>query len=179
MNDFPDGPFDIIYADPPWSYDNRMKCNAQGDRWTSGAENHYPTMGTAEIGELPVQGIAADDCLLFMWVTNPLLEDGLRVGKEWGFKYVTVGFVWVKNRPLAGNYTMGQTELCAIFKRGRIPQPRGARNVRQLIEAPLGRHSEKPSEARERIEEMFPEQRKIELFARMAVPGWDSWGNEI
>ena len=70
-----------------------------------------------------------------------------------------------------GFYTMSQCELCLVFRRGRIPTPRGARNERQLVRAERGPHSAKPEEVRRRIERMFPEQRKIELFARREVPG--------
>jgi N6-adenosine-specific RNA methylase IME4 len=74
---------------------------------------------------------------------------------------------------------MSQMELCLIGKRGKIPQPRGSRNVRQLVTSLRGRHSEKPDEVRKRIEEMFPHQNKIELFARQAPRGWDIWGDEV
>lgn len=74
---------------------------------------------------------------------------------------------------------MSQCELCLIGKRGRIPTPRGARNVRQFVSSMRGRHSQKPDEVRRRIEEMFPTQRKLEMFARVAALGWDVWGNEV
>ena len=87
--------------------------------------------------------------------------------------------MWDKERVNPGFYTMSQCELCLIGKRGKIPQPRGARNVRQLIKSLRGRHSEKPAEVRARIDRMFPTQRKIELFARERVRGWDAWGDEV
>ena len=74
---------------------------------------------------------------------------------------------------------MSQCELCLVFKRGKIPQPRGARNVRQLVQTKRTRHSEKPEAVRERIEQMFPNQTKIELFARKQTRGWDTWGLEV
>ena len=77
-----------------------------------------------------------------------------------------------------GFYTMSQCELCLVFKRGKIPTPRGKRNVRQLVSAKRGPHSVKPDEVRLRIEAMFPSQRKIELFARKGVAGWEPWGLE-
>ncbi|MDE2802344.1 MAG: MT-A70 family methyltransferase, partial [Chloroflexota bacterium] len=76
-------------------------------------------------------------------------------------------------------YTLSQCELCLVFKRGRIPFPRGSRNERQLITARRGHHSAKPEEARRRIERMFPRQAKIELFARRRAPGWEAWGLEL
>jgi len=78
-----------------------------------------------------------------------------------------------------GRYTLSQTEMCLVFKRGRIPSPRGARNIRQLITVPRGAHSEKPEQVIDGITKMFPEQKKIELFARKNYIGWDNWGLEI
>ena len=95
-----------------------------------------------------------------------------------GFSWATVAFVWNKLRTNPGFYTLSQCELCLVFKRGRIPQPRGARNVRQYLEAERGVHSAKPDEVRVRIAEMFPDQSKIELFARTHHPGWHAWGLE-
>ncbi len=77
-----------------------------------------------------------------------------------------------------GHYTLSQCELCLVFRRGRIPTPRGSRNERQLVAAPRGAHSEKPAEVRRRIERMFPGQKKIELFARTRAPGWEAWGRD-
>lgn len=133
-------------------------------------------MTLADLRELPVERIAAGDCLLFLWATSPHLDQAIELGKAWGFAWATVAFVWDKVRVNPGFYTMSQCELCLVFRRGRIPLPRGARNERQLLRERRGRHSEKPDEARRRIERMFPTQRKIELFARTSTPGWAAWG---
>ena len=98
------------------------------------------------------------------------------LGKIWGFEYKTVAFVWNKMNHNPGQYTLSYCELCLLFKRGRIPKPRGARNVKQLLEEPRGAHSQKPEEIAKRIEKMFPTQSKIELFARHKRKGWDVWG---
>ena len=74
---------------------------------------------------------------------------------------------------------MSYCELCLVFKRGRIPQPRGARNIKQLIRVPRGTHSEKPLEVMQAIEQMFPTQDRIELFARKKPIGWDVWGLDV
>ena len=113
-----------------------------------------------------------------MWVTNPHLDQGIELLKSWGFKYATVAFVWDKQRVNPGFYTMSQCELCLVGKKGKIPQPRGARNVRQLVSSMRTKHSTKPAEVRTKIDLMFPTQNKIELFARQAASGWDRWGLE-
>ena len=139
---------------------------------------HYPTVTLDDLKTLPVANIAAPNSLLFLWATNPHLDQAIELGKAWGFSWATVAFVWDKRKTNPGFYTLSQCELCLVFKRGRIPQPRGARNIRQLVSAERGPHSEKPAEVRRRIEAMFPRQSKIELFSREHAPGWTAWGLE-
>ncbi len=183
-NEFPDLPgrrFDIVYADPPWDYRGQLQHAGPGSGNTGGALRHYPTLSKETLSQLNVQSIARDDSLLFLWSTNPHLDQAIDLGKAWGFRWATVAFVWDKIRTNPGHYTLSQCELCLVFKRGRIPKPRGARNVRQLLRAKREDHSRKPEEARRRIDLMFPEQRKIELFARPGPDppsGWDYWGLE-
>ena len=171
--------FAIIYADPPWDYKGQLQHAGPGSGDSGGAVRHYPTVRLRDLQQLPVEAIAADDALLFLWATSPHLDQAIALGKAWGFQWATVAFVWDKQRVNPGFYTMSQCELCLVFKRGRIPSPRGARNIRQLISTPRQAHSQKPAEARRRIEAMFPTQRKIELFARESPPNWETWGNEI
>lgn len=175
---FPAGVFDIIYADPPWDYKGQLQHAGPGSADTGGAVRHYPTVRLSELKKLAVKSIAADDSLLFMWATSPHLDQAIELGKAWTFDWATVAFVWDKGRVNPGFYTLSQCELCLVFKRGRIPQPRGARDVRQLVSAKRGPHSTKPEEVRKRIERMFPRQSRIELFARTTAPGWRSWGLE-
>ena len=177
--ELPDNRFGIIYADPPWDYRGQLQHAGVGSGDTGGAVRHYPTVKLSDLKRLDVPGIAEDDCLLFMWATNPHLDQAIELGKAWDFRWATVAFVWGKQRVNPGFYTLSQCELCLVFKRGRIPAPRGARNVRQLVRSRRGTHSEKPEEVRRRIDKMFPTQTKIELFARRKVDGWTSWGLEI
>ena len=114
-----------------------------------------------------------------MWTSSPHLDQAIELMKAWKFQWATIGFVWDKQKVNPGFYTMSQCELCLIGKHGRIPSPRGARNIRQLVSVERGKHSEKPEEVRNRIEQMFPTQSKIELFARQPAPGWDRFGNEV
>lgn len=115
-----------------------------------------------------------------MWVTNPHLDQGIELLKSWGFDYATVAFVWDKQSTNPGFYTLSGCELCLVGKKGKIPRPRGSRKERQLVSMKRSKHSEKPSEVRTRIEAMFPDQNKIELFARGTPPqGWTYWGAEV
>ena len=173
--------YQIIYADPCWDYKGQTQHAGTKSSNTGGATSHYPTMTLKELKGLKpmIDELADEDCLLFMWSSSPHLDQAIDLIKGWGFKWATVGFVWDKQRVNPGFYTMSQCELCLIGKRGKIPKPRGARNVRQLVSEMRGRHSAKPHEVRERIDIMFPNQNKIELFARERVDGWDCWGNEV
>lgn len=187
--DLPTKKYDIIYADPPWDYGGKMQFDKSGKKeeninwerniFISAANFQYPTLKTTDMMKIPIQEIAKDDCLLFMWVTNPHLEQGLALGKAWGFQYRTVAFVWDKMCHNPGQYTMSYCELCLVFKKGKIPTPRGARNIKQLVRVPRGNHSEKPMEVLKGIESMFPTQDRIELFARHQPEGWDVWGLDV
>ena len=187
--ELPDKQFDIIYADPPWDYNGKMQFDKSGkgveeidlskNVFISSAAFKYPTLKTRELMKIPIQEIAKDDSLLFMWATNPHLNQALELGKVWGFEYRTVAFVWDKMKHNPGIYTLSNCELCLVFKRGRIPQPRGARNIQQLIRIPRGEHSAKPTEVIQAIERMFPTQERIELFARRETKGWSTWGLDM
>ena len=174
-----EGPFDIIYADPPYDYGGQKQHAGAGKKDTGGAEKHYPTITLADLKQLDVAGIAAEDCLLFLWSTSPHLDQAIELGKAWGFDWATVAFVWYKQATNPGFYTLSQCELCLVFKRGKIPQPRGLRNIRQFVSEKRNEHSRKPEEVRYRIEMMFPEQRWAELFATKETSGWTAWGRGI
>ena len=113
--------FKIIYADPPWQYNDRKPRRLDGAKpaFGMGASNHYPCMTVKEICDLPVEKIASVDCALYLWVTWPFLEVGIKVIKAWGFKFINCGFNWVKTDKVAGtpcfltgNYTRGNSEPC-------------------------------------------------------------------
>lgn len=181
--------YQVIYADPPWDYGGKLqydKTTIKGENigfekkiFLSSASFQYPTLKLRQLRELDIPSIADDDCILFMWTTGLQLSNAVELGEAWGFTYKTVAFVWDKMMHNPGRYTLSQTEFVLAFKRGRFPSPRGARNIRQMVAVPRGRHSEKPLEVIEGITKMFPQQDKIELFARSSFAGWDNWGLEI
>jgi len=185
----PNKKYDVIYADPPWDYGGKMQYDKtsiktenvgfEKDVFISAANFKYPTLKLKELKELDVASIAANDCILFMWTTGPQFANSIELGQSWGFEYKTVAFVWDKQVHNPGRYTLSQTEFVLAFKKGKFPTPRGARNIRQLVSVHRGEHSEKPLSVIDGITKMFPEQRKIELFARNNFLGWDNWGLEI
>ena len=169
--------YEIIYADPPWDYGSPQ--HTKGGKETGGAHTHYNVMSVKEMKELPIPQISSDNCLLFMWVTGPFMDQAIDLMKHWGFQYKQVAFVWDKLRVNPGAYTTTQTEFVLVGKKGIIPRPRGSRKEKQLIQKKRTKHSEKPDEVRSRIEAMFPQQSKIELFARKAAPNWNFIGDML
>ncbi|KAI4452510.1 hypothetical protein C823_007094 [Eubacterium plexicaudatum ASF492] len=169
-------PYQIIYADPPWRYDQKSLQGA--------AEKHYETMSMEELCGLPIEQISAKDSLLFLWATFPQLPAALRLISAWGFKYKTVAFLWLKKNRKAdswffglGFWTRGNAELCLLATRGH-PKRRAA-NIHQFIISPIEAHSKKPDIVRDKIVALAGDVPRIELFARQETPGWDVWGNEV
>ena len=171
--------YNIIYADPPWDYGNTKNLN--GQFWGI-AERHYPVMKFDDIKNLSVNKLSDDDCYLFLWVTSPFLEKSFEIIKSWGFKYCTVGFVWLKTTNDGkrvrgdglGKYTISNAEYCLIGRKGKYI--RNSKSVKQIILHPKQKHSQKPDEIRDRIVELCGNIPRIELFATKKVEGWDSTG---
>tara|TARA_B100000965_G_C19473196_1_gene705050 strand:+ start:124 stop:774 length:651 start_codon:yes stop_codon:yes gene_type:complete len=182
----PNEKFDIIYADPPWHYNGKLqfdksskskeKIDLKKNIFISTASFKYPTLKLDELKKLDLNKISKENSLLFMWATNPHLEQSIELGNAWGFEYRTIAFVWNKMVHNPGQYNLSYCELCLLFKKGKIPTPRGARNIKQLVEIKRTSHSSKPDKIRENINLMFPTQKKIELFARTKNKNWKSWG---
>ena len=172
--------FNILYIDCPWQYKVYSK-KGQG----RSAENHYSTMGKEDIYNLDIEGIAADDCTLFLWVTFPCLLEGLEAIRRWGFIYKTLGFAWVKRCKKQtdkwfwglGFWTRANPEICLIATKGN--PKRVSKAVHSVIEAPVERHSKKPDIVRDKIVELMGNLPRAELFARQRYDGWVCLGNEI
>jgi N6-adenosine-specific RNA methylase IME4 len=163
--------FTVIYADPPWEYEHTKTDNRR-------IENHYPTMPLDAICALPVDSVAAADCVLFVWATSPKLAEAMRVIDAWGFTYRT-SMVWVKDKIGMGYYARQRHELLLIATRGTLPVPDPAVRPDSVVEAPRLEHSAKPHIFYSLIEAMYPDMPRLELFARNTRPGWTAWGNEV
>jgi N6-adenosine-specific RNA methylase IME4 len=168
----PEGVFSVVYADPPWEYANSGLAG--------GAADHYATMPTEALCALSMLERIAPDAALFLWSTNPLLEDALRVMASWGFSYKT-NFAWDKGRECYGKlgfYNYGQHELLLVGVRGSFLPAEGSL-VASVLKVGKREHSRKPDEVYEIIERMYPHGAKVELFARQQRDGWCAWGNEV
>lgn len=178
MIDLPAGPFGCILADPPWAFKTYSGKTGTPHR---SANDHYSTVGFSGLSAIPVSSVSAKDAALFMWVVDSHLDEAIKLGEAWGFRFKTVALVWAKTTA-SGKFRIGmgywsrkQTEICLLFTRG---SPRRlSKGVRQLIVAPRREHSRKPDEQYERIEALVAGP-YLEMFARTGRAGWQAWGNE-
>ena len=195
--------YGAILADPPWRFETwsaagRDRCPdapaSRNEQRQNRPERHYATMGLTEIMAMPVEEMAANDCVLFLWTVDPMLPRALEVGAAWGFTFKTVGFVWAKERknrgqnnvrphvkyrpfPMGtGYWTRANPELCLLFTRGK--PKRVSASVEKLIVSPRREHSRKPDEIYDRIEALVAGP-YIELFARTRREGWDQMGDQL
>ena len=186
----PAGPFGCILADPPWAF-----RTFSGDAVPQRAdEQHYDTMALDALMALPVREVAARDCLLIVWCVGAMLPQALALGEAWGFRFVSDGLWWLKQRlrdadqidlftddisePVKGMgyWFRKQGELSLVFSRGN--PKRCDAGVPGVIIEPRREHSRKPDCQYERIEALV-EGPYLELFARQAWPGWSAWGNQV
>lgn len=197
--------YNLIYIDPPWKYNSRANHKT---RFRGGAEGHYPLMTMPEIAALPIPQLAAKDAALLMWCTFPYLADQIKLFDHWGFRFRTMLLTWIKLNPKGwdqpkddptyrpgkeyvlyrdglfhsvffgvGYYAKSNPEVCLLGMRGQVPTVSNA--VSSVIHAPRREHSRKPDEAYDRIEGVFGQLPRIELFARHSAPGWAVAGNGI
>jgi len=168
MSDIPRKLYGVIYADPPWRYDDATPNRA--------IENHYPTMSDEEICGLSVP--ADKNAVCYMWATAPKLREGLMVMDAWGFNYRTHA-IWDKVKLGMGYWFRGQHELLMVGTRGKVRTPAPALRISSLIRCPRGRHSSKPDYVRDMIAKWFPDVARLEMFTRIKRPGWDAFGNQV
>lgn len=163
----------IVVADPPW----RFASNSEAKPGRN-AMRHYPCMSVDQIAALDVPACLARKALLFMWTTAPMLVQSLPVLDAWGFEYVSQ-LVWVKDKTGTGYWARSRHEIVLIGKRGSFPCPKPAPFPDSVIIAPVREHSRKPPELQDRIDAVWPDQRKLEIFARQRRSGWEAFGNQV
>lgn len=174
--------YKTIYADPPWLYKQKLgRGKAEGDSTRGGLP--YTPLTSEQIANLPIQELADNDCMLFLWTTNSHIHDALHVMESWGFKYKTM-ITWVKNQFGLGYWFRGQTEHLLFGIRGnprsKMQGPHGAtgKALSTVLVAKREEHSKKPSIVYKMIEDISEEPR-LELFARARREGWSAWGDEV
>jgi len=171
--------YQIILADPPWSYEKTGSItNSRGM-----AKQFYQTMHIDDICNLPIKEISDKNCALFLWATWPKLPEAFKVIASWGFDYFGLGFEWIKKTNTGkdffgmGYWTRANSEPCLLAFRGKMKPL--THSMRQIVESKIQTHSTKPSEVREKIVELVGDLTRIELFARQKTPGWASIGYDV
>ena len=170
----PNKKYNIIYADPPWSYK---------ENWGNGTNEHsYSSMAIQDILNIPVEDIAEEKSHLYLWVTNPFLSEGLEVCKAWGIEYKTM-ITWIKTYSNGtpetgmGYYFRSCTEHIIFGVRGGMKcLNKTTKNMFMAVNPRL--HSQKPHCVRDMIIKSSGDLPRIELFSRHVVDGWDNWGSE-
>jgi N6-adenosine-specific RNA methylase IME4 len=176
--------YQIIYADPPWSFGGGGVYQ-DGGRPVRKTADEYLLTKTDDLSKLPINDIADTNSLLFMWTTDQHIPDALKLMEAWGFRYCTVAFYWVKKYSTGstcfnvGCWTMKSVEQVLLGLKGKPMYLKKTRNVKQLVEAERTTHSKKPDEVKNRIVSLVGDLPRIELFARQKTNGWDVWGNEV
>lgn len=171
QNSLPEGKYQVVYADPPWQYEFATSTARE-------IENQYPTMNVEEIINIPVNELSGQDSVLFLWVTSPKLIEGIKVLQSWGFQYITCA-VWDKEKIGMGYYFRQQHEILLVGKKGSLPTPAPKDRIGSVIRSPRCEHSKKPDIFYEIIENMYPNYKKLELFARKRRNDWQAWGNQV
>lgn len=165
--------YNIIYADPPWEMTKikrKVRPNQKGF--------DYPTMKLEEIKNLPIQKLANENCVCFLWTTQKYLKSAFEVMEKWGFKYQRT-LTWDKQNGMCLFGFHNRTEFILFGYKGKIemyPKRKAVPTLFQISSKKL-KHSQKPDEIQKAIEVFGNE--KIELFARRTIEGWDCWGNEV
>lgn len=169
--------YGLIDLDPSWTYSGGNRSRKLK------IKPPYPTMKYEELASLPIRDIADDDCALAMWATGPKMDEAMRLIEVWGFRYITMLFVWLKTNPRQESlhykpayWTMPNADL--LFAKIGHPQ-RVREDIKQVVFAPIAGHSAKPPVFRDKLVQVFGDVPRIELFARSTAPGWDAVGNEI
>ena len=166
--------YNIIYADPPWSFNNKNT----GGSMTSGASSVYPVMTVEQICKLPVPSITDDNCILFLWWVASQPMEALSVVGAWGFKLKTMtGFDWAKTTTHGKPFFGLGSEHCLIAVKGKPKKISGS--IRACLTSTVGPHSEKPALVRDLIVQLCGNIPRIELFSRQKVSGWDAFGNAL
>ena len=177
------GHYGTIYADPPWAF-KTYSDSELGTVPHRGATEPYPPMSREDLLALPVNEIAAKDCVLHMWTISSHADQAIELAAKWGFTYKSLGFVWVKTQkgdPEVPKMGMGhwlrqEAEVALLFTRGK--PARLSKGVRQVILEPAREHSRKPDGFYERVEALSAGP-YCELFSRTSRDGWDQMGNQL
>lgn len=163
---FPKGKFDIILCDIPWRYDSSTPNRA--------VENHYPTMSLEEICAIPIQNVMAKDAIVYMWATSGKLNQAFKVMEAWNLTYKS-SMIWDKIKLGMGFHFRINHEFLLVATKGHPSPPLPENRFPSILRSPRRAHSQKPDEIYPMLEKMFPNTRKLEMFGRVQVDGWETY----
>lgn len=176
----PEIKYGVIYSDPPWKQEKILrKCRPNQKR-----DFDYPTLDNEEITRIHETALmhSADKCNVFLWTIDKYLHDAEDLMHELGLSLHT-RFIWDKGNGVAPCYTVrfSHEYLLWFYKKGHILRPSDKTRGKYMtvIHAPSTGHSRKPYIVYEMLDNMFPNVKKLELFARNQKLGWDCWGNDV
>jgi N6-adenosine-specific RNA methylase IME4 len=161
----------LVLADPPWQH-----AEPGATTKSRRVDNQYEPRSLDDIkSDIPT---TSSDCILFLWAVQPMLPEALEVMNEWGFDYKTCA-VWDKETIGLGHWFRSQHEMLLVGVKGKVSPPADFLLVSSIFKEKKTTHSKKPLCVYEWIEKAFPEDRKLEMYARKVRKGWGSMGNEI
>lgn len=163
------GIYDVIVIDPPWPMEK-----IERDERPNQSQFDYPVMSEVDLANLSIP--TADGCHVWVWTTHKHMPMALRLLDAWALKYVCT-FVWHKP---GGFQPFGLPQYnCefAIYARKGTPQFIDTKAFPVCFDAPRGAHSEKPEAFYETVRRVTAG-RRLDMFNRRMIEGFDGWGNE-
>ena len=163
------GVYDVVVIDPPWP----VAYNAREVR-PEQASLAYPTMTLAEIRALQLP--LADAAHVWLWSTSHFVLEAGTCLEAWGLHFVCL-FVWHKP---GGMQPMGLPQFnCEVVLYARKGHPAFVETTAfaTCFQDPRTSHSAKP-EAFYDVVRRVTAGRRLDMFARRQIAGFDSWGPE-
>lgn len=177
-----EGQYDLIYADPPWKQSKGGKKSVREN--SSGKPLDYPVCSLDEIKEhlsLATAASGGDNSILFLWTIDKYLFEAQEIAESLGYK-LHARMIWDKVTGIPAAFTVryGHEYLLYMYKGKLTPVAKEERGkIHTVFREKVTKHSKKPEIAYEIIERLYPNLRKLEMYARNTRPGWDCFGNEV
>jgi len=173
--------YDLIYADPPWKQMKGGKKNVRPK--SSGEELDYPVCSLEEIAEHLKTAVShtGEDSILFLWTIDKYLFEAQQIAESLGYK-LHARMIWNKVTGIPAAFTVryGHEYLLYMYKGKLTPVAKEERGkIHTVFTEQVKKHSQKPEAAYRIVERLYPNLKKIEMYARNQRDGWDCWGNEI
>ncbi len=173
--------YDLILADPPWNQKRGGKKKVREN--SSGGNLPYQILELKDIIHILIHAKerANDNHILFLWTIDKYLIQTHQILELLGYK-IHARMIWnkVTGIPAAFTVRFGHEYLLYCYHGKMLPVAKEARGkIHTVFTEKVKKHSKKPEISYEIINQLFPDAKKLELFARQQRDGWDVWGNEV